>query len=79
MAKLKPCPVCGSQAFLIKETVDGFDMGYAVGCPRYHVGDGIHGIESIDEHYLHGYSAHNFFNKKGATKWWNEQVCKEES
>lgn len=55
MAELKPCPVCGSKAFLSNDVVDGFWFGWSVGCPRYCVCDGIHGVNSHDvdesEHY----------------------------
>lgn len=74
MAELKPCPVCGAKAYLSHDVVDGFDMGYSVGCPRYCIGDGIHGIEETDGHYKRGYASHGFYSKKAATKWWNRRV-----
>ena len=75
MAEPKPCPFCGAKAFLVNDVVDGFNVGYSVGCPRYYVGDGIHGIEDVDEHYKRGYSSHGFFTKKEATKWWNRRAA----
>ncbi len=43
MTNLPPCPICGAKAFLSHDVVDGFFMGYSVGCPRYALYDGIHG------------------------------------
>lgn len=52
--KLKPCPICGSKAYISKDVVDGFYMGWSVGCPRFCFNDGIHGIDenSPREKYL---------------------------
>jgi hypothetical protein len=33
--KLKPCPICGSKAYISKDIVDGFYFGWSVGCPRF--------------------------------------------
>ena len=75
MSDLKPCPVCGAKAFLEREVIDGvYFMGYGVGCPRYCIGDGIHGIENTDEHYKRGYAEHGFTTKKAAAKWWNRRA-----
>ena len=74
MAELKSCPVCGAKAFLEREVVDGFDMGFGVGCPRYCIGDGLHGIETSDAHYERGYAAHCFMTKRAAAKWWNRRA-----
>ena len=43
--KLKPCPICGSKAYISKDIVDGFYFGWSVGCPRFCFNDGIHGID----------------------------------
>ena len=43
--KLKPCPICGSKAYISKDIVDGFYFGWSVGCPRFCLNDGIHGID----------------------------------
>ena len=42
---LKPCPICGAKAFISKDVVDGFYFGWSVGCPRFCLNDGIHGID----------------------------------
>ena len=39
------CPICGASAYLSKDVVDGFCFGYSVGCPRFRLRDGIHGID----------------------------------
>lgn len=38
------CPICGAAAYLSKDVVDGFYFGYSVGCPRFRIRDGIHGM-----------------------------------
>lgn len=43
--KLKSCPICGSKAYISKDIVDGFYFGWSVGCPRFCLNDGIHGID----------------------------------
>ena len=43
--QLLPCPICGAKAFLSKDIVDGFYFGWSVGCPRFCLNDGIHGID----------------------------------
>jgi len=45
--KLKPCPICGTKAFISKDIVDGYYFGWSVGCPRFCLNDGIHGITEI--------------------------------
>ena len=74
MSELKPCPVCGAKAFLSHDVVDGFDMGYSVGCPRYCIGDGIHGIDDVDAYSDRHYSSYGFYTKEEATKWWNRRA-----
>ena len=71
---LKPCPVCKAKAFLNHDVVDGFDMGYSVGCPRYCIGDGIHGINEEDAYSERHYSMHGFFTKEAAAMWWNRRA-----
>lgn len=72
--ELKPCPVCGSKAYIRKDVVDGFFFGWSAGCPRYFIGDGIHGINSFEEHKTKGYSVHGCGTKEGATKAWNRRA-----
>ena len=43
MSELKPCPRCGTKAYLSRDVVDGFYFGWSAGCPRYCHYDGIHG------------------------------------
>ena len=40
---IEPCPICGSKAFVMHDVVDGFEMGWSAGCPRFRHEDGIHG------------------------------------
>lgn len=42
MAELKPCPLCGSKAFVMHDVVDGFEFAWSVGCPRACIDDPIH-------------------------------------
>ena len=44
MTMLEDCPICGSHAYISKDVVDGFYFGYSVGCPRFCMNDGIHGV-----------------------------------
>ena len=79
MAELKPCPVCGAKAFLSHDVVDGFDFGYSVGCPRYCVGDGIHGVDTFEQAEELNRNGRNltgfvFFTKDAAEKWWNRRA-----
>lgn len=43
MPELKLCPVCGSKPIIRHDVVDGFYLGYSIGCPRFKADDGIHG------------------------------------
>lgn len=72
--ELKPCPVCGAKAFLRKDIVDGFFMGYSVGCPRYYVGDGIHGIDSHDVDESKHYTFFGCYPKDEAIEAWNRRA-----
>ena len=79
MAELKNCPICGAKAFLSHDVVDGFDFGYSVGCPRYCIGDGIHGVDTfeesdkLDENGLN-LTGFMFYSKKDAEEWWNRRA-----
>lgn len=73
MAELKTCPVCGAKAFLSCDVVDGFFMGWSVGCPRYCFYDGIHGHTEDtpeEEHLTH----FGFTTKEEAVEWWNRRA-----
>ena len=47
MDELKPCPICGSKAFVMHDVVDGFEFGWSAGCPRFKLDDGIHDFDSF--------------------------------
>lgn len=47
-AELSPCPVCGAKAYVLHDIVDGYDMGWSVGCPRFKISDGIHGCDDYE-------------------------------
>jgi hypothetical protein len=74
MAELKPCPICGAKAFLSNDVVDGFAFGWSIGCPRYRRYDGIHGIESYEDHIEKGYAIHGRYTKEQAIEAWNKRV-----
>ena len=74
MAELKPCPVCGAKAFLSKDVVDGFFFGWSAGCPRYCIGDGIHGIGTKEEHEAKAYTVFCCNTKDEAIKVWNRRA-----
>jgi hypothetical protein len=73
--RLSACPKCGAAAYLSKDTVHGNFMGYSVGCPRYCIDDGIHGVHSYEENKIHAYALHGFATKKAAVEAW-ERRCK---
>lgn len=74
MAELKPCPVCGSKAFISRDVVDGFYVGWSVGCPRFCIGDGIHGIDTPADAETRGLTCFGFLSKEEAVEWWNRRV-----
>lgn len=78
MNGLKACPVCGAKAYLHHDFVDGFDMGYSVGCPRYCLYDGIHGHtkETPEEERLAEYY---FSSAEKAAEWWNRRASRDTS
>ena len=69
--KLRPCPVCGAKAYIQRMAPDGFFMGYSAGCPRFCIGDGIHGIETYEDAQERGYAVHGCFTKEHAIAQWN--------
>ena len=73
---LPPCPVCGAKAYLSRDVVDGFFMGFSVGCPQYCLFDGIHGhtFDTPDEDRL---SQSHFDTKEEAAMWWKARVARE--
>ena len=73
--KLKPCPICGRKAFLSHDIVDGFDFGYAVGCPVAKISDGIHGFDDYDSFHAAQLTFLGLYNKEEAVKIWNNR-CK---
>ena len=70
---LPPCPICGAKAFIRSNTVDGFWFGWSVGCPRFRLNDGIHGKDD-DSPREERMSAHGFYTKEDAEKWWMKRV-----
>lgn len=71
--QLKPCPICGTKAFVSKDVVDGFYFGYSVGCPRFKSDDGIHGwkLGDPDERRM---TIMNCDSKQDAIEKWNNKV-----
>lgn len=71
--KLSPCPICGAKAFLSKDIVDGFYFGWSVGCPRFCLNDGIHGIDESTptENHL---SIHCLDSAVECVEKWNERA-----
>ena len=71
--KLKHCPICGSKAYISKDIVDGFYFGWSVGCPRFCLNDGIHGIDenAPREKYL---SIFNLDSANECVEKWNRKV-----
>ena len=72
--ELKPCPICGAKAFLSRDIVDGFFFGFSVGCPRYCIGDGIHGVDTFEENEKRSLAMYGFFSKEEAEEWWNRRA-----
>ena len=72
--ELNRCPICRAKAFLSHDIVDGFDFGFSVGCPRFRIGDGIHGIDTFGEAEKHGLTWWGFFSKEAAAEWWNRRT-----
>ena len=75
--ELKPCPICGAKAFVSHDNVDGFDFGWSVGCPRFCLNDGIHGLtydtpeEVVEKKRLNGFY---YASKEKAIDAWNDRV-----
>lgn len=65
MSELKPCPRCGTKAYLSRDVVDGFYFGWSAGCPRYCHYDGIHGT-TIDTSEEDCYAVHGANSKEEA-------------
>lgn len=73
MSELKPCPRCGTKAYLSRDVVDGFYFGWSAGCPRYCHYDGIHGT-TIDTSEEDCYAVHGANSKEEAIEIWNNRV-----
>ena len=76
MTELKPCPICGAKAFVSHDIVDGYDMGYSAGCPRYCINDGVHGHTDFYMPREDCFSVHGCYSRDAAIKWWNERVAR---
>ena len=75
--RLKPCPKCGSKAFVSHDVVDGFEFGWSVGCSRYSLADGIHGMDfdtPDDVHEKYRYTGFGYASKDRAIEAWNDRV-----
>ena len=64
---LPKCPVCGKRAFIDHYTLEGVDMGFAIGCPSYKINDGVHGEDFRPKR-------EGFFTATGAERWWKMNV-----
>lgn len=73
--QLLSCPVCGSKAYINKDVVDGFYFGWSVGCPRFCLYDGIHGITDRDPKEKH-LSIFGLNSAKECVEMWNDKVRK---
>lgn len=67
------CPICGAAAYLSKDVVDGFYFGYSVGCPRFRLRDGIHGIDENTPRRKR-LSIHGLNSVEECIEKWNERV-----
>ncbi len=75
--KLKKCPICGAEAFVHNDIVDGFGFGFSVGCPNAKIDDGIHGFNDYESFKSAKLVMFNFNTKEDAIKAWNKR-CEEE-
>lgn len=73
MEDLKPCPRCGTKAYVSRDVADGFYFGWSAGCPRYCHNDGIHGT-TIHTPEKDLYAIHGACSKDEAIKLWNKRV-----
>ena len=71
--RLKKCPICGAKAYISKDIVDGFYFGWSVGCPRFCLNDGIHGIDENTPKEKH-LSIMNLDSAKECVERWNKKV-----
>ena len=73
----KPCPICGAKAYIMHDVVDGFDFGWSVGCPRFKLDDGIHGIDettqTIKAEFMRPRVMH-CISRQSAIELWNKKV-----
>jgi hypothetical protein len=45
MTKISNCPICGANAYLMKDIVDGYYFGWSIGCTRYRLNDKLHNVK----------------------------------
>lgn len=73
MEELKPCPVCGSKAFVSHDVVDGFEFGWSVGCPRACIDDPVHKLNEKEFQEARLVMFH-FITKEKAIEAWNRRA-----
>ena len=76
MEELKPCPICGRKPFVDHDIVDGFDFGWAVGCPVACIGDKHHRLNDPESFYKAKLVMYYFTSKQEAIKAWNKRGAK---
>ena len=74
---LRPCPMCGANAFVSCDIVDGFFFGWSVGCPRAKIKDGIHGLDDYDSFQKAELTMFNLASKEECIEKWNKRCTKE--
>lgn len=71
--QLKKCPICGAKAYISKDIVEGYYFGWSVGCPRFCLNDGIHGIDENTPTEKH-LSIMYLDSAKECVERWNKKV-----
>ena len=74
--RLKPCPICGSKAFVNHDIVDGLYFGWSVGCPRACINDGVHGASDYESFKALRLTMFYLNSKEEAIEKWNKR-CEE--
>ena len=75
--RLKLCPICGAKAFVSNDLEGGHWFGWSVGCPRFCLNDGIHGLtfdtpeDEVKKKRLTGF---DYISRERAIEAWNDRV-----